>query len=305
MAQNSGAPRVFGVAVTYERAAVLRATLHEISRQTESVQSVVVVDNGSKNLADVVAREAGATYVRAGTNLGPAGGYALGVRHLFDAKIVDDRDWIMFIDDDDPPNTLDHVQKLLAFSHSLQSRMPVGCVGTVGARLGAAGRMVRLDDSLLHGPVDVDSIGNGMTPLYSAAALRAVDFTFKDLFFGYEELALGLAIKKAGFSVLADGDSWLNERRRWGRLGLHDRASIVEHEAPPWRRYYSARNLVLIVREHRALTAAVVSTASVIAGGALATWRTRRAAPLLSTLHGVAHAWLGIRGRTVEPGSKR
>ncbi|MFH0412569.1 glycosyltransferase [Corynebacterium sp. L4756] len=69
------------VIVTHNRVELLRASLEQVVAQTHPVKWVIVVDNGAeaavKNLVEELAGER-AVYVASKTNLGGAGGFALG-----------------------------------------------------------------------------------------------------------------------------------------------------------------------------------------------------------------------------------
>ena len=69
------------VIVTHQRAELLRASLEQVVHQTHPVQWVVVVDNGAEDavreLVESMAGDRG-VYVPSETNLGGAGGFALG-----------------------------------------------------------------------------------------------------------------------------------------------------------------------------------------------------------------------------------
>src|SRR4249920_2655609 len=100
MAGND-APRFFGVLVTYRRPDQLAATLDRIAAQSRQLDRLLVVDNGSDSATRSAVESHSSEYIDAGDNLGPAGGYALGMNRLLDE--ADDGDWIFLFDDDDPP----------------------------------------------------------------------------------------------------------------------------------------------------------------------------------------------------------
>ena len=75
------AGRTAAVIVTHHRVELLRASLEKVTSQTHPVDWVIVVDNGAeKQVADLVHELAGdrAVYIPSQTNLGGAGGFALG-----------------------------------------------------------------------------------------------------------------------------------------------------------------------------------------------------------------------------------
>lgn len=294
--------KVHAVAVTYERPDVLAGTLRTVVAQTIEIGRIVVVDNGRFIKAAKVASELGAEYVDMPHNVGPAGGFPSGVAALLRHSDVADDDLVLFVDDDDPLRHKDEVARLVAFCDAERSQgRRVGAVGRCGVRLGREGRLHRVPDDELVGAVRVQSIGNGQAPLYLVEALRRVQWTMNDLFFGYEELALGLAIERSGYQLIVPGEVWAESRRTSGVFGMDAQAAKLGREPHPWRRYYSARNLIRVVREYRGGAPALLTTASSVAGGLRSAIRTRKPGPVVATVRGAIDGWRGVGGLTVAP----
>ena len=216
-----------------------------------------------------------------------------------------DDDWIASLDDDDPPKARDAFATLLAFAGEMRAvDASTAAVGRSGVRFDERrGRIVRVPDSELVGGVSVDSISGNQCPLYSAGAVRVVGPHRPELFFGFEELELGLRLRDAGYTLYADGPIWLAGRRAGGRLG----ASLTPSrglDPVTWRRYYSLRNLIWILRERGAPAAALRVT--VLAGFAKPIANLARE-PGLALQHlrlnaqACRDAWTRRMGRTVEP----
>jgi glycosyltransferase involved in cell wall biosynthesis len=297
--------RIYGVLVTFRRPGQLAASLAALAGQTRSLDGLVVVDNSPDpaNERAVRDRVPAAEYVPARENLGPAGGIALGMRRVF--EIADDRDWIMTLDDDDPPSDAGVFAMLADFAAESSARDPVtGGVGLSGTRFDRrTGRILRVPDPELHGAVPVDCIAGNQCPLYSVAAVRVVGPPRPELFFGLEELEFGLRLRDAGYSLYGHGPTWYEGRARGGRLGaqLAPARSVGE---PTWRRYYSLRNLVWILcaigRRRSAMRVAVLTgLAKPIANLP----RRPRVAVRHLRLNWAAcrDALTGRMGRTVEP----
>jgi glycosyltransferase involved in cell wall biosynthesis len=258
--QTSGRA-IHGVLVTYRRPGVLPGTLARVLAQSRPPDTLVVVDNDPDESARAVVEAAGGDarptavgYVASGGNIGPAGGIALGMRHVL--ADADDDDWILVLDDDDPPPSVDLVGRLARFGDRLRADRPdLGGVGSCGARFHVArARSVRVPDDELAGAVPADWMGGGQFPLYSVRAVRAVGVVDEAIFFGFDDLEFGLRLSAAGFPIFAHGELWLELRQAWGRLGLDGDPSRDLGEAT-WRRYYSLRNLIYILRKqghHRA-----------------------------------------------------
>ncbi|WP_083914069.1 glycosyltransferase [Ilumatobacter nonamiensis] len=284
-------PRIHSIVVTYRRPTVLRATLAAIDAQQVRPDHIVVVDNDSAGEATSDLDEPeNVTYLRAAENLGPAGGIAVGMHRVLEN--ADDEDLVLLIDDDDPPPSSDSIARVLAIM--ADAGPDVAAAGLVGARFDRRRALTRrVPDRELVGRVDVDYIAGGQFPMYRVGAIRDVGVFDAQLFFGFEELEFGLRLRSAGYRLLVDGDAMLALRRAHGRTGIGARAQATPR--PPWRRYYSSRNIVEISRRYGLRGAVVLS---VLHAGPMAAVRgllrfrdTRLAA---AALRGTAD---GVRGR--------
>ncbi len=301
--------RLHGILVTYRRPAHLEETLRRMWAQRRPLDRLVVVDNhpdgeGRRIVSSALQDDRPIEYLPAPENLGPAGGIALGMRHVL--RSAGDRDWVVTLDDDDPPRDEDVLEDLETFAHQMLARDPrTGAVGLVGARFdGRRGRLLRLGDGELAGAVGVDYVGGAHFPFFRVSALRDVGPFRSDLFFGLDDLEFGLRLRAAGYRIYVDGDRWRWNRGRGGRLGMDVRPSRRLGE-PTWRRYYSLRNAVWILRKHGRGGAALRVTLIHGLGKPLVNL-VRSPASSLSHLRlnwsACRDAWAGRMGRTLEPG---
>jgi glycosyltransferase involved in cell wall biosynthesis len=300
--------RAHGVLVTHERPDVLGRTLERVLAPTQDLASLTVVDNSPHCTAEPVVAKAASvtpsvpvTYLPAGSNTGPAGGFALGARHVLED--AGDDDWVLLLDDDNPPTTGTAVADLLRFAHERSAADgDVAAVGVVGARLDRRRwRITRLADSELHGPVEVDLIANGKLPLVRARALRIAGLPDPSLFFGLEELELGLRLRRHGYRLVVDGERWLDRRSGMGRTGPTPERSRPDS---PGRRYLSTRNLVVIARRHGGPVAALRTSVAHAVGRPVVD-AARRRTPwwgyTAATWSGVGDAWRGRLGARRDP----
>lgn len=125
----------------------------------------------------------------------------------------------------------------------------------------------------------------------------------EDLFFGFEELEFGLRLRSAGFTLYVPGPIWHARREAQGMLARRYTPSRTLGTVN-WRRYYSLRNLVAILRSDRAYLTALRVTLVVGIAKPLANF-VRSPGLSLRHLHlnllAIRDAWLGHMGRTVEP----
>jgi hypothetical protein len=157
----------------------------------------------------------------------------------------------------------------------------------------------RLDDAELAGAVRVQYLGGGHFPIYSIVALRAVGGPRPELFFGFEELDLGLRLEDRGYLLCGAGELWAARRAELGRTGTSSRRAASGRVQTPWRRYYSVRNLVWITRTHAGVVSALVCTIRSGLGGAVRDGLAKRSLLAMGpALRGAYHGWIGRLGIT-------
>jgi hypothetical protein len=246
------------------------------------------------------------TYLPAGANLGPAGAIALGMHHVL--AHAADHDWVLPLDDDNPPSAPDVIAELARFGNRLREQQPnVGAVGAGGARfVPSKARSIRVTDDELTGIVPSDWIGSGMFPLYSVHAIRAAGVFDERLFFGFDDLEYGLRLRAAGFGVYSHGSLWHRERSLYGRLGV-DPTPARTLDEPTWRRYYSLRNLIYILRKQGHHAGAARLAARGLGKPVYNLPRTPRLAArhLALNSRAIVDAYRGRMGLTVSPVSKQ
>ena len=296
--------RVHGVLVTYRRPIDLANTLHCLANQTLQLDTLVIVDNDkSCGAKPYVEAYPSAVYIAAGNNLGPAGGLALGIS----AVLLDtsENDWILLLDDDDPPSHREQIGQLYSFAERAASSIPaVGAVGLVGARYNyRRGRTERVKDSELKGIVRVHSLGGGQLPMYRAKTVRSVGVPDPSLFFGFEELEYGLRVLAAGWNIVVDGDEWRRLRAERGREGLARRHIRTRNLVAPWRAYYGTRNQIIIAKRFGGATASVLCTLDCLARLTRAIWQSERRATARMIAKGCVDGLLSRSGRRVDPSS--
>lgn len=294
--------RRHGVLVTFRRPEDLRRSLDALAEQTQALDTLVVIDNDADSRVErLVTSHRGAapdvSYVPMPDNLGPAGAIHAGVAAVL-AHAADD-DWIVLFDDDDPPERRDCLEQLGVLLVELRSTEP-SCagVGLWGATLSSWSGRVRAEPSRVPAPVTY--VPGGSMPHYLVGAVRAVGAPEPDLFFGFDDLDFGLRLRDGGFSLFSSG---LAREHGVGHMVDGRRASA--RSAPPtWRRYYSLRNLIVVLRDHGELRGALVM--SVVAGvvkPVLNLVRNPRvaAANLSMNARALLDGWRGRLGRTISP----
>ena len=248
--------RVFGVLVTYRRQHLLPDTLERILLQTRPPDRLIVVDNeDSPETARLVAECAAdcnydaLTYIASPENNGPAGGMEIGMSRAL--QEADDADWILTLDDDDPPLTVTDIERISEFADQQRNgAAKLAGVGIVGAQFNwKTGMLVRLPDHQIEGAVRVDYLGSNHLALYCAGVMRDVG-VFRGELFWREEVDYGLRVRRAGYQLVACGPMWKERRTASSRCNL--RLSPSRTCEISWRKYYITRNHVeMMCRFHR------------------------------------------------------
>jgi hypothetical protein len=295
---------VHAVIVTYERPERLRRTITKLP--VEDLGSVTIVDNApsvlSRDAAESASARLPAEYIPLADNVGPAGALAVGTQHVL--TTCSDNDWILVLNDDGVPGSPGGIARLREFGDWLVAHgAPVGAVGLAGARFDRhSGRLIRPADRELFGPVTVDYVAGNQLLMIRAAAARSAGTFDPALFFGFEELDCCLRLQRAGFGIFADGPSLRTERDKYGRLGAG--VGPAPRPTSPWRRYYSVRNRIVIMRRYSSTRRAQAVTFAELFGRPVADARKRRhpwGRLLAAGVRGCCDAWLGRLGRRIEP----
>lgn len=310
---------LLGALVTYRRPDQLMTLLEGLARQTKRLDRLVVVDNDHQRSGWIPVQQhlksasTGAhaqaaeqiDYLPQDENSGAAGGWAVGQSFLLQA--AQDSDWIVMLDDDDPPRGDTILEQRQAFAKRMIEEDPrTAAISGVGAVFDQGrGRLRRLADEELQGPVAVDYVGSNHFPLYRAGVMRQLGPFFPGLFLGYTELEYSLRVRRADLNIYIDGDPVRERRTKGGRLGLSTRSkSRIQSDMPPWRVYYTTRNMVWMLRvTGHPVGALRVSVRRglgrglsqiVVAPGSAARY-------LKAGCYGILHGWTDRMGPVIDP----
>ena len=229
-------PKVAAVVVTFNRHELLLRTLESIASQTTKVDTVVVVDNAAdpELRSLVTGAHPKAIYIGAAENLGPGGGFGIGLRR---ARTSVETQWYWMLDDDSPPagNALELALQVAATTH----HSPVGAVGLRGGHV----RHGRIRHDLPAGSVSVPTPAGFLLvdgSIISERAISSVGYPRADFFIMMEDLEYSLRIGEAGLALLVRPDD--------GSTNLY------QGSGAPWRGYYQCRNHLRLVIERRSLS---------------------------------------------------
>ncbi len=224
--------RVTALVVTYRRPELVLRTLNAVFGQTTSVGQVLVVDNDADvDLAREIAHaHPSATYIAASENLGPGGGFGLGLRRVHE---LGDADWYWLLDDDSPPapNSLE-----LALEVARQLPNPIGCIALRGGHV----RRGRIKHDLSLGTVATPTRADFVLvdgSIISAEAIKRAGYPREDFFIMMEDLEYSYRIGRAGFSLYVRPDDGSE--------------NLYQGSGTPWRGYYQCRNHLRMALELR------------------------------------------------------
>lgn len=255
-ARHTSEPRLFAVVVTYRRQATIIDMLQQVMAQSKNPEVLLVVDNEdsaeTKALIQKFANSNLSTeirYVAADENLGPAGGWALGMNQCL--AEASDRDWILTLDDNDPPRTHDDVAKVFEMAVAAHERdESVAGAAVLGARFNwRTGLLVRVKDEDIEADVPVDYIAGGKMAMYNVSAVREVGTFDTKLFYGAVEVEYGLRLRRAGRIILAHSELWMWRRRNSDRVSIE--VSADKHCTIHWQKYYRIRNYIYMMCRFR------------------------------------------------------
>lgn len=295
-------PRFHGVLITYRRPGDVRNFFDVLRNQTARLDSLVVVDNDDdaaiaalvETAQDVAGR---VRYLGVAENMGPAGGIDVGIADVLDDAADDD--WIVLLDDDDPPlrnNCLEEMRGLL--EHLCNQDEATAGIGLWGASLDKATGRVRAASG--NEPEPVDYLPGSALSHYSVGAVRAVGAPEAAMFFGFDDLELGLRLRDDGRHLYSSGLA-----RAHGLVHMVEGREVsAALEPPTWRRYYSLRNSIVVLRRHDAMRGAFYRSVVAGLGKPIANLpRTPRLAlaHLGLNLRAIRDGWLGRLGKTIDP----
>jgi GT2 family glycosyltransferase len=242
--------------ITRNRPDTLISTISTVLSQTLPPECILIVDNSDcddTRKRILTLNNEKLLYHSVGYNAGPAGGAYWGLKLLFEKGY----DWVIWIDDDDPPKFEDVFEKMFQIVDDNESPV-LGMVGSVGERFDfQKAKILRLNDHELTGYLDVDNISGNMFPLVSKRVFEKGILPSKDFFFGFEDLGFSLAVKRGGFRIMISGELHYEHRKLANRFNLKKKQHHQRSPDSLWREYYSVRSItyILLHQEKKKLAA--------------------------------------------------
>ena len=245
--------------VTFRRPESLATALEGLARQDLPPTLVVVADNDPDRSAEEVVTAFGRAalmqveYFAMASNLGPAGGWARGVSYA--STNAQRGDWIAILDDDDAVTDTGVMARLVDQARSAGPE--VAAIGLRGARLRRRTALLTRVSAHPSLPVEADYLASGGAPIYRWSVIDRVGFFDEHLFFGFEDLELGLRLQTSGYRLLVAPEVA-------GHV-VQDSASA----RTAWREYFKTRSLIVICRRHLGPTALAATCMRTLVIGSL------------------------------------
>ncbi|GIV35628.1 MAG: hypothetical protein KatS3mg032_0007 [Cyclobacteriaceae bacterium] len=233
--------------ITYERPEILTNTIKAVLSQSYPPSKLLIVDNSfSKDTEQLIKglNNPIIEYFGVGYNSGPAGGAYFGLSKL----AYSDYEWILWVDDDNPPDDNLLIERLIEEAMQYNNIESVGVIGSVGSDFDfAKGQVRRITNKelLSHRYLEVKCVAGGMFPLVRSEVVRMGAYPNKDFFFGFEELDFCLKVLSLGFRIIVPSEIMMERRKLSGRWNLQSKITYLPMGAL-WRQYYSARNMTYL-----------------------------------------------------------
>jgi GT2 family glycosyltransferase len=251
--------RIAAVVVTHNRPQLLRQALAALRAQTRPPDAIYVVDNASDAPVGAGLERLGGggdtdlIVLRSETNIGGAGGFALGMARAFAAG----HDWIWLLDDDALARP-DALSRLLAAVTG--PRAPAAGAGAVCGAVREFGDIAVRHRRRYHRPTGLErplpqavyagppcrvDTGSFVGFLVSAAAVAEVGFPDRGFFLAYDDTEYSLRLGRAGLGIWLVPDSVVEHlRERRARLRAGPFGS---------KHYFTIRNRIAVARCYASL----------------------------------------------------
>lgn len=246
------------VIVTYNRVQLLRECVAHAEAQTSRPDSIIIVDNASKDdtraYLEELEKESNIEVISLPQNIGGAGGFVKGMEYALRKNVA----CILLIDDDAMIGK-DYMEKILAArERHPQYRAWAGAVEKEG-RIDTFHRRTLLKAGLLSRNVEEKDYGQDWFACDIASFCGMVVDT---------GLVREIGLPHAGYFICYDDTEYSLRVRRYSRflvvtdavLNHRSKAQVQNHPRRyDWKDYYAIRNRLLMVKEHGTVVDEVVN----------------------------------------------
>jgi len=298
---------VDAILVTFNRTEELVASCRAALDQSVALRTLVVVDNSPTPTAAAALAEliessdrppTRIEVLHPGANLGPPGAHDVGFAYL--REEIGGLEWVLLLDDDDPLPATTVVEGLLdAVPADDGDRL--GGVALMGMRFVRPGLLLGGPVDLEHdGLVAADALLGWAAPLYRATALEGAGGFRPALFWGDDDIELGLRLRRAGWRLVVAADAFRALDAMSDKVPGRPRLGIVP---PAPRDYYSLRNRIYIGRQYfpaRSVAGAIVVRAFLKPAANLPLHPVLAARTVRLNARAVADGLRGRLGNTME-----
>jgi GT2 family glycosyltransferase len=237
--------------MTYKRPEIAINTINLILNQTIKPSKILIIDNDpdqtAKNIKDQFPDDL-FQYYSVGYNSGPAGGAYWGLKILFEQGW----EWVLWIDDDDPPIFSNQIEKLFDIIQNYKFYNNIGLVGSTGVKFNYSSfSLRRIDNVDLKGILEVDMIGGNQFPLVNRRVYESGILPNPDIFFGFEDLEFNLRVLQNKFQILINGEEVQRLRIAHNTFENKKQNKPKKNINKLWREYYSIRTILIILKNNK------------------------------------------------------
>ncbi len=242
--------KIASVTVATNAEHMLPRQLEALSRQTQALKEIIVVDNASTDSTrEVLSKKyPHVTVLTLPANLGVGGGFSAGLAY---AAIEKQYDWVWLLDDDSVPKP-DAVETLLRGLESVKgSGDDIGILAPLpvhpGSGLPYPGLLwrrgfVKPSRTLLRQPVCFVDVVISSGTLVRREAVDKVGLPRQDFFMDFVDFEYCLRMRRHGYRIALVCESILDHSIGDPRTATFLGFSRTWADHAPWREYYFVRN---------------------------------------------------------------
>lgn len=274
------------VLITYNRLDCLKDALSHILNQDEPPACTIIINNnstdGTREYLDSIANDPALRVVHLESNVGSAGGIDIGMKMGLE---MPDIEYFWVLDDD----TLYRPEVLGSLTAAMKES-DFSMIGLTGYQI-RRGKKIKPSEGKKLQEVDYTLIDGA---LIRASAVKKIGTVSPEFFMMCDDHEYCMRMKKNGLKVglLDIGEI---ERLFLGGDGSFTKATL-------WRGYYSARNMMYIVKHYYTFStmyAYMVRQSKLLVAAAL--FAPDRFTRVKFRLMGIWHGLIGVGGKTLDP----
>ncbi|MFA5125799.1 MAG: glycosyltransferase family 2 protein [archaeon] len=234
---------IAAVVVTYNRKDLLKECLDSLLKQTQKLDSIIIMDNASSDgTKDMLKKEYLSNkifdYVNLGKNLGGAGGFHYGIKRAYEKGF----DWIWVMDDDALPlkNCLKNLSKKFNKNNIIspikinkKEEIQTDHFGNISKHLFLFKSVKSIKEDI---KIDFTSF---VGPIFKKNVIKSVGYPNKKFFIWADDFEYCIRLKNKRFKILLTPFAKI----------IHEEGFISKYEFT-WKNFYGWRNKIFIRKKY-------------------------------------------------------